>query len=129
MTASDAPRQMISLDTGKTIVNELQVADSFWSRFVGLQFRRELPAGHGLLLLPCRSIHTCWMRFAIDVIFLDTDFTVLHVCTSIAPWRTAASKHHRPYATLEVAADTSHVLLGERLQVVCREAGAEDSAR
>jgi hypothetical protein len=113
---------MISLDSNRIVVDELQIADSYWSRFVGLQFRRELPAGHGLLLVPCRSIHTCWMRFAIDVIFLDAAGTVLDVRDSVRPWRTALSRTGRPHATLEIAAGTSRVSIGERLQVVGKEA-------
>jgi len=118
----NAKLQMISLDSKRIVVDELQVADSFWSRFVGLQFRRELPVGHGLLLMPCRSIHTCWMRFAIDVIFLDAQYTVLDIRHSLRPWRTAASKTGRPQATLEVAAGTSQLTIGERLQVVDKDA-------
>jgi|GEM_PF-271463 len=119
--------QMISLDSNRIVVEELQIADSFWSRFVGLQFRRELPVGHGLLLVPCRSIHTCWMRFAIDVIFLDVAGTVLDINTSLRPWRTAASKVGRSHATLEVAAGTSQMSVGERLQVVRRDAHTTES--
>lgn len=113
--------QMINAESKQVVVDELSIADSFWSRFVGLQFRRELPAGHGLLLIPCGSVHTCWMRFAIDVIFLDAHYTVLDIRSSVRPWRTAASKQGRPHATLEVAAGTSQVSIGERLQVVERE--------
>jgi len=113
--------QMISLDSNRIVVDALQIADSFWSRFVGLQFRRELPEGQGLLLVPCGSIHTCWMRFAIDVIFLDAQHTVLDIRSSVRPWRTAASRHGRPHATLEVAAGSSRVSIGERLQIVGKE--------
>jgi len=113
--------QMISLDSNRIVVDELQVADRFWSRFVGLQFRQALPVGHGLLLVPCRSIHTCWMRFAIDVIFLDAQYAVLDIRSSIRPWRTTASKRGRPHATLEVAAGSIQVSIGERLQIVERQ--------
>lgn len=113
--------QMISLDTNCIVVDALQIADTFWSRFVGLQFRREMQPGHGLLLVPCRSIHTCWMRFAVDVIFLDARSTVLDIRSSVVPWRTATSRQGRPHATLEVAAGSSQVSIGERLQLVERE--------
>jgi len=126
MSETASKFQMISLDSKRIVVDELQVADSFWSRFVGLQFRRELPVGHGLLLVPCRSIHTCWMQFATDVIFLDAAGTVVDVRDSVRPWRTATSKTGRPHATLEVAAGTSRVSIGERLQVVCKDADITD---
>jgi len=117
-TPHDAKFQMISLESNRIVVDELQIADSLWSRFVGLQFRRELPVGHGLLLIPCRSIHTFWMRFAIDVIFLDADGTVLDVRSAVRPWRTTASRHGRPHATLELAAGCNPLCIGERVQVI-----------
>lgn len=110
--------KMINADSKQVVVDTLSIADSFASRFVGLQFRRELPVGHGLLLVPCRSIHTCWMRFAIDVIFLDAGGTVVDVRSAVRPWRTAASKHGRPHATLEIAAGCSMLSIGDRVQVI-----------
>ncbi|MEI7880862.1 MAG: DUF192 domain-containing protein, partial [bacterium] len=47
------------------------VADTFWKRSIGLMGKPGLKAGQGLLLSPCGSIHTCFMRFPIDIIFLD----------------------------------------------------------
>ena len=62
--------RLIDAKDGRCAVANLGVADGFWMRFVGWQFRTCPPAGHGLLLLPCASVHTCWMRFALDVIGL-----------------------------------------------------------
>lgn len=112
--------QLIDATTGQVVIEHLEIANSFWSRFVGLQFRRELPPSHGVMLVPCRSIHTCWMRFPIDVIFLDTQNTVLDIRSSVRPWRTAASKHGRPHATLEIAAGSNQLAIGDRLQVIER---------
>jgi len=51
--------------------------------------RRELPAGNGLLIDPCSSIHMFFMRFPIDVVFLDRDGTVVKIVHAIKPWRVA----------------------------------------
>jgi hypothetical protein len=51
--------------------------------------RRALPEGQALLLDPCTSVHTFFMRFAIDVIFLDKDFRVVKIIPAMKPWRTA----------------------------------------
>lgn len=64
----------------------LEVADSFFTRFRGLMLRRELPEGHGLLLAPCSSIHMCFMRFAIDAVYIDRDYRILKVVTHLRPW-------------------------------------------
>ena len=66
------------LINGLTI--EVELADSFFSRLRGLMFRRRLKEGCGLLLAPCNSVHMLFMRFAIDVIYLDKDFCIKKVC-------------------------------------------------
>jgi uncharacterized membrane protein (UPF0127 family) len=65
------------------------MARSMWSRFWGLMGRSKLPEGRGLFLSPCGSVHTFFMRFPIDVIFLDRDGRVVKVIDSMRPWRTA----------------------------------------
>lgn len=64
----------------------LEVADSFFSRFCGLMLRKRLPMNHGLLLVPCNSIHMCFMRFAIDAVYIDKDYRILKVVTDLRPW-------------------------------------------
>jgi uncharacterized membrane protein (UPF0127 family) len=64
----------------------VQPADTFIKRLKGLMFKPSLPSGQGLLLKPCSSIHTCFMRFAIDAIYLSSSYQVLDIET-IAPWR------------------------------------------
>jgi uncharacterized membrane protein (UPF0127 family) len=53
----------------------------------GLLGRADLPRGEGLLLRPAGSVHTAFMRFPIDVVFLDEDDCVLKVVHSVPPWR------------------------------------------
>lgn len=67
------------------LVQDLRVADTFWSRLKGLLGTASLPAGKGLLITPCSSIHMFGMRYAIDVIFLDRDFKVLKILHSLPP--------------------------------------------
>ena len=78
------------------------VADSIWRRFRGLMGVKGLARGHGLLLRPSSSVHTCFMRFPIDVVFLDTELEVLAVSTEVAPWRLRARRRAR--AVLELPA-------------------------
>ena len=70
-------------------------------RMRGLLGRRDLPVGEGLLLRPAPSIHTWFMRFPIDVLFLDADLRVLDVIPELVPWRVAARRGTR--AVLELA--------------------------
>jgi uncharacterized membrane protein (UPF0127 family) len=78
------------------------VADSYWTRLRGLLGRRELGPGEGLLLRPASSVHTAFMRFPIDVVFLDDELRVLDVVEAVPPWRVKAKRGAR--AVLELGA-------------------------
>lgn len=62
-------------------------AETFRLRLLGLMFRPGLGQGEGLLIRPCRAIHTHFMRFPIDVVFLDSQDRVVHVINAMAPWK------------------------------------------
>jgi uncharacterized membrane protein (UPF0127 family) len=68
----------------------------------GLLGRASFRAGAGLLLRPAPAVHTWFMRFAIDAVFLDRDFVVLQVTHEMRPWRMARCKGAR--AVLELPA-------------------------
>ena len=72
----------------KTIITEnLIVADGFWSRMRGLMWKRDMPEDEGLLLVPCNSVHSMFMRFPIDVLFLDKEFNIVKILDYLKPWR------------------------------------------
>jgi uncharacterized protein len=82
----------------------------------GLLGRRDLPRGEGLLLRPASSIHTFFMRFAIDAVWVDRELNVVAVSPAIPPWRTAACK--RAKGVVELAAGEAErrgVKPGDRL--------------
>ena len=68
------------------------LAETPLTRLKGLLGRRGLERGEGLLLRPAASIHTFFMRFAIDAVWVDRDLNVLRVSHAVAPWRTAACR-------------------------------------
>jgi len=74
---------------GTVVAEQAWVADRFWSRCRGLLGHRSLPEGEGLLLRPSFSVHTAFMRFAIDVVFLDRDNRVVKVVPEMKPFRVA----------------------------------------
>src|SRR5690554_6527845 len=87
---------MDKVDSAPNIQNQLavvlpkhniKVACSFLQRIKGLMGTRELPEDEGLLISPCNSVHTFFMRYAIDVVFLSKDYTVLKVIHNMRPWR------------------------------------------
>ena len=77
------------LHDGNVVIPHLEVADRFWRRLLGYMGRAVPPAGHALYLTPCRSIHTFFMRFPIDVIFLDRNGRIINTLLNLSPWRIA----------------------------------------
>jgi uncharacterized membrane protein (UPF0127 family)/CheY-like chemotaxis protein len=80
--------------------------------------RDGLATGEGLLLCPAPSIHTAFLRFPIDVLFLDSDLRVLRIVEQLRPWRIAAKRRAR--AVLELAAGEiarRGVKVGDRLSL------------
>ena len=71
----------------KVLANRAREALGFGARFVGLMGRRELPIGEGLILTPCNSIHTFFMRIPIDALVLDREGVVVKTYLGLAPWR------------------------------------------
>lgn len=72
--------------SGAVLVQDLETADNSWTRFKGLMLRPSLPKHGGLWLTPCSSIHMMFMRFPIDVIWLNSKRVVLKVSSGVAPW-------------------------------------------
>jgi len=73
------------------LADKVLVADSFFSRLKGLMFKKGLADGEGLLLTKTKQIHTCWMRFTIDVFYLKkTDqhtYMVVGLDPNMKPWK------------------------------------------
>jgi uncharacterized membrane protein (UPF0127 family) len=84
----------------------------------GLIGRRGLPAGEGMLLRPESGIHTAFMRFPIDALFLDRNLRVLEIVEQLRPWRMASKRRAR--AVLELPAGECArrmVEVGDRLEL------------
>jgi uncharacterized membrane protein (UPF0127 family) len=96
-----APMTIADQD-GRIICERCLVADRPHTRLRGLLGRRALSRDEGLLLRPSPSIHTWFMRFPIDAVFLDAQLRVIGVAPDLAPWRMAARRGAR--AVLELAA-------------------------
>jgi uncharacterized protein len=106
----------IDREDGTHVCERCTLADSALSRLKGLLGRAHLEQDEGLLLKPAPAIHTYFMRFAIDAVFLDRELRVLGVTPGLRPWRWARRAGAR--AVLELAAgeaDRRGVRPGERL--------------
>lgn len=63
------------------------MATSWWARGRGLLGTKTLPQGEGLLIAPCNSIHSFFMQYRFDAIFLDKQGTVVHLIRAMKPSR------------------------------------------
>jgi uncharacterized membrane protein (UPF0127 family) len=93
-----------NLRTGSPIATRVIAAFDSGSRRQGLLGRRGLPAGEALVLAPCSSVHTAFMRFPIDLLFLRRDGRVLKTSAGVRPWRIRLA--WRAFAVVELAAGT-----------------------
>ncbi len=93
------------LSTGNVVVRDLEIADSWRKRFFGLMGRPLLEQGAGMYLEPCRQVHCFFMKFPIDVVFLDETGTVVGIEDSLRPWR-ISRYHPRAAGALELPAGT-----------------------
>jgi uncharacterized protein len=113
---------IVNLTRGDCVcVSEL--ADGPLTRMRGLMGRRGLPAGEGLLISPAPAIHTAFMRFPIDALFLDRNLRVLDIVERLRPWRVASKRNAR--AVLELSAGECArrgVEVGDRLELRDRKA-------
>jgi uncharacterized membrane protein (UPF0127 family) len=89
------------------LAHRVEVADKGATRRKGLLGRDGLPAGEGLWIVPCESVHTFGMKFPIDLIYLDRSRKVKKVRSSVVPWRLSACLS--AHSVVELASGTIHM--------------------
>lgn len=97
---------------GTVLATQLEVADSAPKRSKGLLGRDGLAYGEGLWITPCESVHTFFMRFPIDLVYLDRKFQVKKVKSAVVPWRMSAC--FLAHSILELPAGTVRISKTQR---------------
>ena len=110
--------RILNVSKGTVVAEDVAVARSFWGRFRGLMLRREMASGEALLIEPSGSIHTAFMRFPIDVVFLDREKQVLKVAENVRPFRAALSRGHSALELNAGCAGRANIGEGDRLVIV-----------
>src|SRR4051794_25474464 len=114
-----------NLKNGVVVADRVGVADTHATRAVGLLSRRGLDPGEALWIVPSRGVHTWGMQFAIDVLALDQDGTVVDCVVNMKPWRVRLPRR-RTAGVLELPAGTlqsSGTTLGDRIELTRAERG------
>jgi len=84
---SESEWRVVNERTGALVGTSVREAASAWRSFKGLMFIKQLPDGHGLIFRPAHGIHTHFMRFPIDLVFLDAAGRVTKTRERMVPWR------------------------------------------
>lgn len=116
----DAPQtrlRIFNLTRNTELATSLEVAASGPKRNKGLLGRGGLAEGEGLWIVPCEAVHTFWMRFPIDLIYLDRQKRIRKLVSNVPPWRlsgclTAHSVCELPAGTIR----KTKTELGDELQ-------------
>jgi uncharacterized membrane protein (UPF0127 family) len=95
----------VNQTNGAELANHVSSANTFFKRLKGLMFTKSLPEGHGLLIQPCQSIHTYFMNYSIDVLYLSKDLEIVGLDETIKP-ATVGKYQKRAYSVLELPAGT-----------------------
>ncbi|WP_242848989.1 DUF192 domain-containing protein [Syntrophomonas palmitatica] len=109
---------MIINTTKNTIITQTEEqANTFLTRLKGLLGRKFLPPEKGMLIYPCKQIHSCFMKFNFDAIFLARDNRVVFIMEDIKPFR-FSPLIREAFAVLELPAGTvrdTHIEVGDLL--------------
>jgi uncharacterized membrane protein (UPF0127 family) len=115
------PNLTLRREDGRVVAESVIVADSTMRRLRGLLGKGDLPSGHGILLRPAWSIHTAFMRFPIDVVFLDADQVVIKIVPRLTPFKTASCRGAREVVELRAGeCDRRGLSLGDRVAWAAR---------
>jgi len=108
-----------NISKGKLIAENVRRAAGFWERARGLLFSAPLKEGCGLWIEPCNSVHTFFMGYDIDVIFLSPDYKIVYIIENMKPWRISKIVR-KAKAVLELRAGTVNkfsIQIGDQLKL------------
>jgi len=96
--------RLVNLTRSTVLAESLQVADTGRTRRKGLLGRTSFSPGEGLWIVPCESVHTFFMGFAIDLVYLDREKRIRKLRGNVVPWRLSACVS--AHSVLELPAGT-----------------------
>jgi hypothetical protein len=102
----DIRLRVSNLTRNTVLATRMEVADSGPKRNKGLLGRDRLSPGEGLWIIPCEAVHTFWMRFPIDLVYLDRKKRIRKLSSDVRPWRLSACLW--AHSVLELPPGTIH---------------------
>lgn len=107
---------VLNLTQNTTLGDAIEIADTSRARNKGLLGRSGLPPGGGLWITPCQSVHTFFMKFPLDLVYIGRDKRVKKVRRNVPAWRVSACLTAHSILELPAGAiDQSRTLPGHQL--------------
>ncbi|WP_349409449.1 DUF192 domain-containing protein [Pseudalkalibacillus sp. SCS-8] len=111
--------ELINLSTGKSIAHTVIPAYSFFKRLKGLMFTSYFSEGYAVHIRPCRSIHTYFMNYEIDILYLNQANQIIAVDCSVPP-KTIGKHYKGTHSVIELPAGTiqrTNTEIGQAVQI------------
>ena len=81
--------RLVNKSAGQVLAEKVIIARSFFARARGLMGKKDFPASQAFWILPCKGgIHTFFMKFPVDVIFINQSLKITRVFQNVKPWKT-----------------------------------------
>ena len=112
--------KIIAKSDRREIAGKAILADSFFKRFKGLMFGKKMDGYDAIVIKPCKSIHTFFMRYSIDVIFLNKELKIIKINRNLRPWRiTSVCLFAEQVIELESGRVDKNLKKGDELELIC----------
>lgn len=109
--------RLVNARTGATIAESVQIGASRRARRKGLLGRPAMDPASALVLVPCAAIHTLFMRFAIDALFVDETGRIIRIVAGLPPWRAAVAPFAHAVIEMPAGATAGAVEVGDQLHL------------
>ena len=110
--------RIVNERTGETIAASAWEAHWPWTRMLGLLGRSGLARDRAIIFRHASSIHTVFMRFSLDVIYLDRDGKVIQTVRSLKPFQFSAAKGAHVVIEMQAGCLPEDVIVGDRLSMI-----------
>jgi uncharacterized membrane protein (UPF0127 family) len=117
--------RLVNGSTGATVASDVELALDRQARRRGLLGRTGMPPASAMVLSPCWMVHTAFMQFPIDVLFVDGAGRILRVARDVRPWRAAMAMGGKTVIELPAGTATQRgVNVGDRVALVRNDESA-----
>ncbi|MCD8508814.1 MAG: DUF192 domain-containing protein [Bacillus sp. (in: Bacteria)] len=112
--------KLVNLGNGKTIATNVGQAYNFFTRLKGLMFTDKLHSGDGLHIKPCPSVHTFFMKYAIDILYLNKENVVVAIDEALAPGK-VGKRYKGAHSVVELSVGSvkaSETEVGQKIEFI-----------